>query len=187
VTNLIGNSWSIATSFLNYLRTVPNIEQTKINKIDEVIQIIKTNYPSVSDFIITQNDIHWAYNGPSQEERYNLLSDEQQNALNVNLAILSPSSVPSSQRKKINSSSNNITKMKKGTFDRLNAKKSQTKNDELFKKRTNFQSTPSGGRTKRRSYKSKRRRNNKTKSKSKRRRHKTKKRAYRSTRFASHK
>ena len=42
-----------------------------------------------------------------------------------------------------------------------------------------------GGRTKRRSYKSKRRRSSKINSK--RRRHKTKKRAYRSTRFASHK
>ena len=79
-------------------------------------------------------------------------------------------------------------RVNKGNDFKILHQKTQ-REEALSKKRINFPQlktdTSTGGRTKRRSYKSKRRKSSKINSK--RRRHKTKKRAYRSTRFASHK
>jgi hypothetical protein len=96
VTSFVGNSCSIAISFLSYLKNEkPNkIKLNNINKLNRDIQKIKSHYLPGRDFIINQKNIKWAYKGFNQKEKYNALTLQEKKALNSKQQTLFRSSVP---------------------------------------------------------------------------------------------
>jgi hypothetical protein len=132
-----------------------------VKELDKIITVL----PTAAETMVVKNVLVWRRTGLTQKDRENLLTRDQKIEL-FNKQQKLHNFLPASEKSKT------AREFAKNHFSGKLANSSS------------YPGNPSGGgRTKRRSYKSKRRRI----SKSKRRRHKTKKRAYRSTRFASHK